>query len=789
MDKKSSNFNLTSFLQKIIPYWIGLFCLLISISFFIRTYDTAQVKITLLHLGGIGLISLWVSLILERGYSTIFNKKNFFYIAPFVIFFLYQTFSFLTAFYKVSGFEEYIRYIIYTAITLIAISEFKKDDITTINKFIFASAWVCFGYGLLQIIDLQIFAKFESLGRLDPFPWRGFFVHKIFSLQANPNFFGSFIVFTQFIILVNILKTKSKSLIVLFLVGMANLYFAESKGAWVSFTVSAVIFSFLYYLFFGKGRIFARHKLKIFSAIFAFVLASTFLIILHSVKRMQSVDFRVFTWISAFEMIEEKPFTGYGIGSFKVIYPAYKRPQIFYMEGFQNSETHHAENEHIEQIVENGIVGAGLYFWVFLFVVICALVKLKEVSNFTKNKERAPPEYYYLLGYLVAFISIFVHSSFDVSVRFVSTGIFYALFAGIIINLSCKDFLKQQTAKIMQKQKQDIVLKILQIIGISAVFVFAYFMFKDFLPLSGMSTFIKEKSSNQLLILIAFIVFCAVFVMCGYVYIKTIYLSRKKLVSLILIASLVLMYFFWGFFQANNFFSLTLYFTRKNNLDGVLTYASKAVDKDFATHHYKYFLVSMFLKRFKMQKTYEPKLLDKNNIKRNDADRIEHLLNQVAKASPNFVTIHRVWGEYYFRLANYYNFMINQTNSKKLKMEYQKKSMYYLSESEKKFKKYIKLDPVFFNTYYDLSQVYMIKGDYKNAINILKQYIQGPTDLVVRKDFLDKNRNHLKANIFLARRYLELKDIKNATLMYKRVLEIQPKNKEAIEFFQRYNVI
>lgn len=785
MSQKNLNLDLPDFIKKILPYWIGLFCLLISISFFLRTYDTAQVKMTLLHLGGIGLISLWISLIIERGSSIIFNKKNFFYIAPFVIYFLYQTFSFLTGFYKLAGFEEYIRYIIYTTIILVAISEFDKQDANTINKFIFASAWVCFGYGLVQIIDLHIFNQVDWLGRLDPFPWRGFFYKKIFSLQANPNFFGSFIVFTQFIILINVIRTKSKSLFVLFLLGLLNLYFTGSKGAWVSFTVSSVIFCFLYYLFFGKGKIFEKHKLKIFSGIFAFVLLSVFMIIFHSMKRMQSVDFRVFTWLSSFEMIQEKPITGYGIGSFKAIYPAYKRPQIFYMENIQNSESHHAENEHIEQWVENGIIGFGLYIWVFLFIVICAFRKLKEVSRFTKNKERAPPEYYHLLGFLIAFVSIFVHNSFDVSMRFVSTGVFCWLFAGLIINLSCKEFFDTQIPKITQKLKQNFVLKALKIVAVISVLVFVYYMFKSFIPLSGMNTFFKEKTSNQLLILIAFVVFCSVLFMCGYVYLKTIYLSRKKLVPIILSISLIVMYFFYGFFQANNYFSLTLHFVKKKNLDAVLLYSAKAVKKDFAVHHYKYFFTTMLLKRFKMAKTYEPRLLDKNDVRRNDPQRILDLFSQISKASPNFVTLHHSWGTYHYRMANYYNSMIDKYKSVDDKWKFKNLSVEHLTQAENNFKKYAKIDPVFFNTYYDLSQIYMIQGKHEEAVEILQEYIQGPTKDVVREDFLNRNRQNIKAHIVLARRYLELSDIENAGLTYKRILEFDPNNREALSFFNQ----
>lgn len=42
-----------SFLRKAICWWIPIMYLLISDMFYLRTYDSAQVKITLLQMGGV----------------------------------------------------------------------------------------------------------------------------------------------------------------------------------------------------------------------------------------------------------------------------------------------------------------------------------------------------------------------------------------------------------------------------------------------------------------------------------------------------------------------------------------------------------------------------------------------------------------------------------------------------------------------------------------------------------------------------------------------------------------
>ena len=51
--------------------------------------------------------------------------------------------------------------------------------------------------------------------------------------------------------------------------------------------------------------------------------------------RMVSINFRLFTWQGTWEMIMTQPWLGTGVGSFPPIYPAFRRPPIFHIEGKQ----------------------------------------------------------------------------------------------------------------------------------------------------------------------------------------------------------------------------------------------------------------------------------------------------------------------------------------------------------------------------------------------------------------------------------------------------------------------
>ena len=95
----------------------------------------------------------------------------------------------------------------------------------------------------------------------------------------------------------------------------------------------------------------------------ASLLPITALGVIYEIGNTASYTFRISTWLSTWEMIESRPLTGIGVGSFKVIYPAYRRPAIFHIEGKHNTETDHAEQEHLEQWMDNGLIGFGLYLW------------------------------------------------------------------------------------------------------------------------------------------------------------------------------------------------------------------------------------------------------------------------------------------------------------------------------------------------------------------------------------------------------------------------------------------
>ncbi|MDD7579057.1 MAG: hypothetical protein PUK24_05900, partial [Elusimicrobia bacterium] len=59
----------------------GILTLLVSVCFFAATYDSAQVKLTLLHMGGVLLLALWAALNIARKTNP-FTRERLLFLLP-----------------------------------------------------------------------------------------------------------------------------------------------------------------------------------------------------------------------------------------------------------------------------------------------------------------------------------------------------------------------------------------------------------------------------------------------------------------------------------------------------------------------------------------------------------------------------------------------------------------------------------------------------------------------------------------------------------------------------------
>ncbi|MDR2426286.1 MAG: O-antigen ligase family protein [Endomicrobium sp.] len=469
-------------LTKIILYGIPVLYFLIAVGFYLKTYDSAQIKITLLHLGGLFLIAVWIIARIEKGKFGFF-KKNFVFILPVLAFLVSGIISFAHSPFPYTSLNEVVKRFIYCFFALILITEFNDEKkISRILNWLIAAAYIACIYGVIQLLDYYLFPPPPDSG-LDPFLWRQAFGHKIFSTFGNPNFFGDFLVVMNPIVLGLYLYKRNFYLMFLWILILICAIFTVSKGTWLGFSAGSFVFVLVYLFTIFRERL--TKKMLIFGGItiMAIFLIAFFAIFAQTKKRTDSASFRLFTWLSAWEMINTNPIFGTGIGSFYVTYPAWRRPQIFFIEAKHNTESDHPENEYLEVWFDEGIVGFVLFLFLICFVFMAGY---KNIEFFHSGKgSRDSPMPYIQLGVLAAFAAQLVHDMVCVSLRFVSSGIMLWLLIGITlsicVNSSNDKIIAEDSKNIIPLPIKLIVQVIVIILAVISIKYFAGYFKADYL--------------------------------------------------------------------------------------------------------------------------------------------------------------------------------------------------------------------------------------------------------------------------------------------------------------------
>jgi len=378
------------------------------------------------------LVSSWFILKIEESNFDFF-KKNFIFILPILAFFISGLISFIWSPFPYASLNEFIKRFIYCFLAIIVITEFNDEaKISRILSWLIIASYIVTIYGVIQLLDFYLFPPPPDAG-LDPFMWRQAFGNRIFSTFGNPNFFGDFLVVMNPIILGLYLHKRNFYLIFLWLLILICAIFTVSKGTWLGFAAGIFVFIIVYITTFFKERLTKKMLISGGIAITVVMFIAFFGILAQTKKRTDSASFRLFTWLSTWEMINTNPVFGTGIGSFYVTYPAWRRPQIFFIEGKHNTESDHPENEYLEVWFDEGIIGFTVFLLLICFVFTAGY---KNIEFFHSGKgSRDSPMPYIQLGVLAAFAAKLAHDTVCVSLRFVSSGVMLWLLIGITISI------------------------------------------------------------------------------------------------------------------------------------------------------------------------------------------------------------------------------------------------------------------------------------------------------------------------------------------------------------------
>ncbi len=706
----------------LITHWLGLSGILIAVSLFLFAQDSAQIKITLFYMACIGAGIFWFNgLIKEK--TNIFNKFNFTFLFPFLLYFAYVVLSFFFHPYVPARLGDLTRFCSFSILFLISAFTFNYERADKFFSFLIVAIWSVCLYGVLQIFDRFIFNGIDLL------IWTDFFHDRIFSTISNPNFLADFCLFGFFIVLGRFLFKPSKALALLLNLLLLNIAFTQSKGAWLALAASGAVFALVYLNFFSAK--YKNHRLKYNLCIAAVLVFGIVLAGVFSAKRMQSVNFRLSTWRSVVEMVESAPLTGMGKGSFKYIYPAYKRPEIFYMEGLHNAETQHAENYVLEQSSELGLLGLGLFLLLLVWQLLGFIKKIRLKSQAVSPDK----ETFILLSCFFASASIYLHNLVDVSIYFVSTTYFLAIFNGILFALNFGPLRQQSLGQ--AKPSKNILFKIAYFVLILIVAALLYFFIRDFYEMT--SPALKDKIRYFFLYWLFFLpsLFYA-----AWLFLREAFRSKLFLNICLFALASVLMYVPFLSLRAD-FYTAAAVGMASRSSPAAPSYYYKALRFRPLSASLWQFSGIVFQNRGDLSKTNRPYEGDPAEGLYSDYDRALYAYQKSQSLIPNDTLIHYNIGSLYHAMA----LSASQKGDLKLAEEY-----YKLAETS--LKKSLLLDPVNENTYYHLANIALEHKDMRRAANWLSLYIQGPEE-IVNPLYISKHRNNQKA-------LTHLKNIKQA---------------------------
>jgi O-antigen ligase len=154
----------------------------------------------------------------------------------------------------------------------------------------------------------------------------------------------------------------------------------------------------------------------------------------------QTRDFRPLTWLDTIEMIGEKPLTGFGPGSYRYLFPEYRKR-------FAGNQvvTGHPHNEFLEVAAEYGLVGFGL----LALAWGVALIRLLLYSLKTQNRHHA----FMAMAFLGTAAGTLVHSFFDFQLYVFQNALVFALLAAIAAGPICG---RRQETLMKQKDQKPV---------------------------------------------------------------------------------------------------------------------------------------------------------------------------------------------------------------------------------------------------------------------------------------------------------------------------------------------
>ncbi|NIM03670.1 tetratricopeptide repeat protein, partial [bacterium] len=305
----------------------------------------------------------------------------------------------------------------------------------------FVVGTIASSYALLQYGGIEPIWPMQ----LDPFGTRSV------STFGNPNFLASYLMLI--LPVVAVLAVYEKSLLKkvflggLFVINFFGLLVTRTRSAWLGLFVALVFVAF--YLSCYQRSLISRNRKWLF-----LLVGILFLMMLYPVrfdeqkgKRVRAVtvvfekvksiiDFkqmayvqRFLIWQSAYSMFKESPVLGHGWGNFEIIYP-FHQGKFLRIKEYSPFRTHanNTHNEILEIASQTGIVGLGIYIWLFIIFFKTGIGSYRKLDN---EHDRIVA-----LGLLGSILGMLVDNLLNVSLHFPMPALLFWVWMGLVVGIS-----------------------------------------------------------------------------------------------------------------------------------------------------------------------------------------------------------------------------------------------------------------------------------------------------------------------------------------------------------------
>lgn len=299
------------------------------------------------------------------------------------------------SFARMGSLKVWAMYFVFLGFYLIVVNTVKtKEQIYGLFKILIISGAFVALYGILQ----YLFGWTTSNAWIDEEMFEDATM-RVYSTLGNPNVLGEYLLLVLPLSAVYMLRDKWSSLSkyaygAMFIVLALCLVLTQSRGCWIGFMISVVIFVTFY-----QGKWWGL--IPVVLCILPFVVPQTIVDRLMSVGNMEdsSTSYRVYIWMGTLGMMRHYWLGGIGMGeaAFSQVYPFFSYNAIV---------APHSHNLFLQLLVEAGVGGLGIF-------LVMQTVFAKKMSNVYRMKDKRSENSMLALAVSSGIIGFLAQSMFD----------------------------------------------------------------------------------------------------------------------------------------------------------------------------------------------------------------------------------------------------------------------------------------------------------------------------------------------------------------------------------------